>query len=119
MILKGTYLIPIDKSGIWWVSTFHLYGGSFRRFAKIGNFIKTSVKVIRTNIWLLKKSKVNAIVIQTRYGIKKSDSSYLYFKNNSCILLKKRLYPIGKEILGPGIFSLKRKKFLYSFPGII
>jgi large subunit ribosomal protein L14 len=119
MILKGTYLIPIDKNGVWWVSVFHLYNGFFRKFCKVGGFVKTSVKILKTNIWLLKKSKINAIIIHSRYQIKKSDNSYLYFKNNSCILLKKRLYPVGKEILGPGVFSLKRKKFLYSFAGII
>ena len=119
MILKGTYLIPMDKNGVWWVSVFHLYGGFFRKFSRVGGFVKTSVKILKNNLWLLKKSKINGIIIHSRYQIKKNDHSFIYFKNNSCILLKKRLYPIGKEILGPGVFTLKRKKFLYSFAGII
>jgi hypothetical protein len=50
MILKGTYLIPIDKNGVWWVSVFHLYSGFFRKFCKVGGFVKTSVKILKTNI---------------------------------------------------------------------
>ena len=40
MIQKNSYLIPSDKCGVWWVSVFHVYKGSFKKIAYIGDFVK-------------------------------------------------------------------------------
>ena len=119
MIQKGTYLIPMDKCGVWWVNTFHLYNGFHKKISKTGDFIKVSVRNTRPNNWVTKKTKLNAIIMLTKKEIKYIDGSYLRFKTNSVILLKKRLTSKGKEIVGPGLKSVKRKKFLMSFPGIL
>lgn len=119
MIQKGSYIIPTDKNGVWNVCVFHIFGGFQKKYGKSGSFLKTSVKKLRNKKWLYKKAKISAILIQTKYFIKKNDEFYLKFKINSCILLKKRLTPIGKLINGPSIFSLKRKKFIYSFLGTL
>lgn len=119
MIIKNSFLTPIDKNGVWLVKVFHLYGGFFKKFAISGSFLKISVRKIKLNSLVLKKSKYKTILILTKKLIKKSDFSYFKFKLNSCVLLKRRLTPIGKEIFGPSISTIKRKKFLYSFSGII
>jgi ribosomal protein L14 len=49
MIKKGTYLIPADNCGVWWVSVFHLYYGFSRKTAFCGNFVKVSVKRTRAH----------------------------------------------------------------------
>lgn len=119
MIIKNSFLTPTDKNGVWLVKVFHLYGGFLKKFAISGSFLKISVRKIKLNSLVLKKSKYKTILILTKKLIKKSDFSYFKFKINSCILLKRRLTPIGKEIFGPSISIIKRKKFLYSFSGIL
>lgn len=119
MIIKNSFLTPIDKNGVWLVKVFHLYGGFLKKFAISGSFLKISVRKIKLNSLVLKKSKYKTILILTKKLIKKSDFSYFKFKLNTCVLLKRRLTPIGKEIFGPSISIIKRKKFLYSFSGII
>jgi large subunit ribosomal protein L14 len=119
MIFKKTYLVPIDKCGVWWVNTFHLYGGYSRKVSHIGDFIKISVRNTRPNNWVAKKSKSIGIIVQTKKEIRKSDGTNIWFKNNSVVLLKKRLTPKGKEIVGPTVFNIKRKRFLMSFAGVI
>jgi ribosomal protein L14 len=57
--------------------------------------------------------------VQTTKEILKRDGSYVLFKNNSIVLLKKRLTPKGKEIVGPTVSNIKRKRFLMSFAGAI
>ena len=47
MVQKSSYLIPADKCGVWWVSVFHVYKGSFKKIAYIGDFVKVSVKLTR------------------------------------------------------------------------
>lgn len=119
MIIKQSKLTPADKNGVWLVKTFHLYGGFFKKFSISGDFIKISVKQTKLNSLVFKKSKLKSIIILTKKLQKKNDFSFFKFKFNSCILLKRRLTPFGKEIIGPVVSNLKRKKFLYSFSGLI
>lgn len=119
MIQKGTFLIPMDRCGVWWVGVFHIYKGFHHKIGKINDFVKVSVKNTRPNNWVTKKTKLNSIIILTKKQNKFKDNSSINFKVNSSILLKKRLNTKGKEIIGPGLKLLKRKKFLVSFSGII
>lgn len=119
MVYKGTYLNPIDSCGVWTVKVFHLYRGGFRRISYCGDFIKASVRTTKPNNILKKKSKVKGIVIHTRSLLGKIDGSKVNFNINSIVLLKKRMTPKGKDISGPTIYNIKRKRFLSSFPGII
>jgi len=119
MIQKGSYLIPIDKNGVWSVNTFHLYGGFKKKISHISNFVKVSVRNVKPNNWILKKSKHISIITSTKKFINKSDGSNIYLKFNTNVLLKKRLSSKGREIIGPGLFNLKRKRFLNSFVKII
>lgn len=118
MIQKGSFLIPVDKNGVWWVSTFHIYGGHLNKYTGSGYFIKVSIKKIKNNLWTSKKSKLKAIVILTKKETT-INSYYLKFKLNSCVVLKKRLSSLGSEILGPSIKKIKKKKFIYAFSGIL
>lgn len=119
MILKHTTLTPLDKCGVWEVKSFHLYGGSHVRATSSGRFIKVSVKKTKPNNWVSKSSKLRAIILYTKRELRKSDGTVFRFKYNSVVLLKKRLTPKGKEIVGPALYNIKRKKFINSFIGII
>jgi large subunit ribosomal protein L14 len=119
MIIKNSILVPTDKNGVWLVRVFHLYGGFFKKYASSGSFIKVSIRKTKLNSLVLKKNKMKSIIILTKKLIKKNDFSFFRFKLNSAVLLKRRLTPVGKELFGPSIFSLKRKKFLYSFSGVL
>jgi len=109
----------MDKCGVYTVNIFHLYGGFKRRWTRLGNFIKVSCRSISKKNSTDKKLKLRAFVVYTKYNIKKSDGSRLKFKFNSCVLLKKRLTPKGKELFGPCVFELNRKKFMSTFVNCI
>lgn len=117
MVQKETNLKPIDKCGVWSVRIFHLYGGSFRGCSTISNFVKVSVKKTKANNWIPKKSKLKAIIVTLKKEILKIDGSYIKFRSNNTVLLKKRLTPKGKILVGPVSAGIKRKRFLSSFCG--
>ncbi len=119
MVQKKSIISVADKCGVWTVRLFHLYKGFNRKVAFSGTFIKASVQTTRPDNWIGKTSKVHGIIIGTRSQIKKKDGSKLFFKINTTVLLKKRMTPRGKEIAGPIVFSLRKRKFRASFPGII
>jgi len=111
--------MPMDRCGVWWVNVFHIYKGFNKKIGTSGNFVKVSVRNTRPSNWILKKTKLNSIIILTKKNLTLLDNSNVRFKHNNSILLKKRLTPKGKEIVGPGMKNIKKKKFLMSFSGII
>jgi len=119
MIYKSSKLIPSDKCGVWLVKVFHLYRGFNRKVSFQGDFVKCCVKIIRPENWLKKKTKVHGILIRLNKEINRCDGSSILFFQNNIILLKKRLTPKGKQIYGPVSKQIKRKKFIYSFAGLI
>jgi large subunit ribosomal protein L14 len=119
MIYKRTKLIPADQCGVYWVRVFHLYGGGQRKVSYVGEFIKTSVIFTKSENWLKKKAKLNGVLIRLRKESYRADGSSIIFKKNQTVLLKKRLTPRGKELLGPVDANVKRRKFMSSFSGII
>ena len=119
MIQKGTFLTPVDKCGVWSVGVFHLYNGGKRKVSNIGNFVKVSVKKTRPNNWVSKKTKSKAIIIHTKKEPIRLDGSHINFNVNSCVLLKKRLTPKGKELVGPSSRGLNRKRFMNSFVKVV
>lgn len=119
MIQKTTILVPADKCGVLTVNTFHLYKGFSRKVSGFGDYIKVSVRKVKPENPLIKKSKRKAIVIRTAFGINICDGSSVIFGYNSVVILKKRLTSEGKEIFGPIVRNFKKKKFLSSFSGLI
>ena len=53
------------------------------------------------------------------YKNQRLDGATTYFYENSTILIKKKQNPKSKYILGPTLFTLKRKKFKSLFKSVI
>ena len=119
MIQKSTILKTSDFIGVIKVNCFHIYRKKKRMFCGFGNFIKVSNRVVISKFKKLKKRKNKAIVILLRYRINKIDGSHVFFKKNSCVLLKRRVIAISKYITGCCVYGLRRKKFLTSFSKVI
>lgn len=115
MIQKNSILKPADNCGVIKSNVFHVYKGSKGKLAFTGDFLKTSAKLVKPENPIKKKSKIKAILIRTKFIVNRKDGSYISFKKNSLVLLKKRLTPKGKNIRGPIVRIIKRKKFISSF----
>lgn len=115
MIQKNTILKPADNCGVIRSKVFHVYRGSKGKLGFLGDFLKTSSRLVKPENPIKKKSKIKAIIIRTTFKINRHDGSNISFKRNSIVLLKKRLTPRGKSIRGPIIRLIRRKKFISSF----
>lgn len=116
MVQKESLVVPVDKCGVGLVNVFHIYrvavGG-------VGSFLKVSVRRVLPDAKLRLKSKALAIFIRSKFRYNKSDGMNVWADHNGVVLLKKRLTPVGKELYGVAFGSVKRKKFLSSFAGVI
>lgn len=125
MIQKGTKLNVIDSCGVVIVKTFHIYKGFKHRIGGVGDFIKCSVRQVKSikkrkmKNPLVKGKKSIGIIIRTKFKSLRKDGSYVKTFSNDVVLLKKRMTPRGKELTGPITYGVKRRKFVASFIGVV
>jgi large subunit ribosomal protein L14 len=119
MIQKNTTVYPIDKSGAIVGNVFHTYKGGQKKISKIGEFVKISLRKVKPDIKLKKKSKVKALIVRTKYRSSKLDGSYFNFYENSVVLVKRKLVMYSKDFIEPADKNIRRKKIVYKFPGIL
>ena len=101
MIQMQTMLNVADNSGARQVMGFKVLGGSKRRYARIGDVIKVTVKDAIPRGKVKKGEVYNAVVVRTRKGVRRPDGSIIRFDGNAAVLLNAKLEPIGTRIFGP------------------
>ncbi len=113
MIQERSLLFVADNSGAKLVMCIKVLGGSKKKYAKIGDLIKVAVKEIVSKSKIKKGDVLKAIVIRTKYGIRRSDGSLIRFDSNACIILNNiNDQPLGTRIFGPVTRELRSEKFM-------
>ncbi|EEB05309.1 mitochondrial 54S ribosomal protein YmL38/YmL34 [Schizosaccharomyces japonicus yFS275] len=88
------------------------------KFASVGDEIVVVVHKAKSNIGSSNVTKVKrgelyrAIVVRTRYPVKRPDGSWLRFSDNACVLVDKNREPLGTRILGVIARETRDKKLL-------
>ncbi|NKF22745.1 50S ribosomal protein L14 [Solimonas marina] len=101
MIQQESFLTVADNSGAREVQVIQVKGSTYRRYAAVGDLIKVTVKdaIPRGKV---KKGEVHdAVVVRTRFPIKRADGSVIRFDSNAAVLLTNKLEPLGTRIFGP------------------
>ena len=97
MIQNGTYLNVIDNSGAKKVYCIQVKGGYKKRYARIGDIITVSVKMLRTKRRATSKVKkgevLKALIVRTKCGLKDYSNKSISFFENSVILLNNNNRP--------------------------
>lgn len=119
MIQKNSLVYPIDKSGALLGNVFHTYKGGQKKISHVGEFVKISLRKVKPDIKLKKKSKTKALIARTQFRSLKGDGSYFLFYENSVILIKRKLITRSKEFIEPADRAISRKKLIFKFPGIL
>ena len=112
MIQMQTVLNVADNSGARRVQCIKVLGGSHRRYARVGDVIKVSVKDAIPRGKVKKGEVYNAVVVRTRKGIRRNDGSSIRFDQNAAVILNAKLEPVGTRIFGPVTRELRNEKFM-------
>jgi large subunit ribosomal protein L14 len=112
MIQMQTVLDVADNSGARKIQCLKVLGGSRRRYAKIGDIIKVSVKDAIPRGKVKKGDVFNAVVVRTAKGVRRADGSMIRFDRNAAVLLNNQLQPIGTRIFGPVTRELRSERFM-------
>jgi large subunit ribosomal protein L14 len=112
MIQMRTMLDVADNSGARRVMCIKVLGGTRRRYASVGDVIKVSVKEAIPRGKVKKGEVLNAVIVRTKKGVRRSDGSSIRFDENAVVLLNAQLQPIGTRVFGPITRELRGEKFM-------
>ena len=112
MIQMRTLLAAADNSGARSLMCIKVLGGSKRRYARVGDVIKVSVKDAIPRGKVKKGEVYDAVVVRTRHGVRRADGSLIRFDGNAAVLLTNKLEPIGTRIFGPVTRELRTVQFM-------
>ena len=112
MIQTESYLEVADNSGARRVMCIKVLGGSHRRYARVGDLIKVTVKEAIPRGKVKKGQVMTAVVVRTKKGVRRGDGSLIKFDDNAAVLLNNNHAPIGTRIFGPVTRELRNGRFM-------
>ena len=101
MIQQQTRLKVADNTGAKEIMCIRCLGGSYRKYAGIGDVIVASVKSATPGGVVSKGDVVKAVVVRTKKGLRRQDGSYIKFDENAAVIIRDDKTPKGTRIFGP------------------
>ena len=113
MIANDTRCRVADNTGAKEILVIRLLGGSRRTSSSIGDIVVATVKEAIPGSAVKKGDVVKAVVVRTKYGIRRENGSYIKFDDNAVVILKDdEVSPRGTRIFGPVARELREKNFM-------
>ena len=112
MIQQQSRLKVADNSGAREVMVIRVLGGSKRKFGNIGDIVVASVKKATPNGNIPAGKVVKAVIVRSKFGVRRDDGSYIKFDDNACVIIKDDKTPVGTRVLGPVARELRDKDFM-------
>ena len=112
MVQQQTVLKVADNTGAKEIMCIRCLGGSFRRYAHIGDVIVASVKTVAPGGTVKKGQVVKAVVVRTKNATRRADGSYVKFDENAAVIIKEDGTPTGTRIFGPVARELREKDYM-------
>ncbi len=112
MIQQQTMLNVGDNTGAKEIMCIRVMGGSYRKYANIGDIIVASVKAAAPGGMVKKGDVVKAVIVRSATGSRRADGSYVKFDQNAAVIIKDDKNPVGTRIFGPVARELREKNFM-------
>ena len=121
MIYSCTKLDVADNSGAKKVGFIGVIGKKNKDHADIGDVFTGSVKESMPNAAIKKGEVIRAVVVRTRFPIKRKDGLSIKFDKNACVIIDKQGNPRCTRVFGPVARELREKfgKILSLAPEVI
>ncbi len=112
MIQQQSILKVADNTGAKELMCIRCLGGSYRKFAGVGDVIIASVKSAIPNGVVKKGDVVKAVIVRTKKPIRRPDGSYVRFDENAAVIIRDDKNPKGTRIFGPIARELRDKDYM-------
>lgn len=81
-------------------------------YAHVGDIITVNIKESSTEATVKKGEVVKAVVVRTKFPIRRADGSSLRFDSNAVVIIGPDGNPRGTRIFGPVARELRQKNFM-------
>ena len=112
MIQQQSRLKVADNSGARELMVIRVLGGSRRKTGNIGDIVVGTVKKATPNGNISSGKVVKAVIVRSKFGMRRDDGSYIKFDDNACVSIKDDKTPVGTRVLGPVARELRDKDFM-------
>ena len=112
MVQQQSILKVADNTGAKEIMCIRCLGGSYRKYAGVGDIIVASVKTATPGGVVKKGDVVKAVVVRTKKPIRRPDGSYLRFDENAAVIIREDGTPKGTRIFGPVARELREKQYM-------
>ena len=112
MVQQQTILKVADNTGAKEIMCIRCLGGSYRKYARIGDIIIASVKTAIPGGVVKKGDVVKAVVVRTKKPTRRADGSYVRFDENAAVIIREDGTPKGTRIFGPVARELREKDYM-------
>ena len=112
MVQQQSILKVADNTGAKEIMCIRCLGGSYRKYAGIGDVIVASVKSATPGGVVSKGDVVKAVVVRTKKGLRRQDGSYIKFDENAAVIIRDDKTPRGTRIFGPIARELRDKDYM-------
>ena len=112
MIQQQSRLKVDDNSGARELMVIRVLGGSRRKTGNIGDIVVGTVKKATPNGNISSGKVVKAVIVRSKFGMRRDDGSYIKFDDNACVIIKDDKTPVGTRVLGPVARELRDKDFM-------
>ena len=112
MVQQQTILKVADNTGAKEIMCIRCLGGSYRKYARVGDVIVASVKSATPGGVVKKGEVVKAVIVRTKYGVNRENGSLIKFDDNACVIIKDDNSPRGTRIFGPVARELRDADFM-------
>lgn len=112
MIQVQSRMKVADNTGAKELMCIKVLGGSWRKYANIGDIIVASVKNATPGGVVKKGDVVKCVIVRSRKGVRRPDGSYIKFDENAAVIIKEDKNPRGTRIFGPVARELRDKDFM-------
>ena len=112
MVQQQSILKVADNTGAKELMCIRCLGGSYRKYAEIGDVIVASVKSATPGGVVAKGDVVKAVVVRTKKGLRRQDGSYIKFDENAAVIIRDDKTPRGTRIFGPIARELRDKDYM-------
>jgi len=111
MIQMQSKMEVADNSGAKEVKCIKVLGGSKRMTAYLGDIVVVAVQEALPGGKIKKGDVKKAVIVRTKYPLRREDGSYISFDKNSVVILNNNNEPAGTRIFGPVARELRAKSF--------
>ncbi len=112
MIQQESRLKVADNCGARELLVIRVLGGSKVKTGNIGDVVVGTVKKATPNGNISKGKVVKAVIVRSKFGVRREDGSYIKFDDNACVLIKDDKSPVGTRVLGPVARELRDKGYM-------